>query len=56
VAFDDGVTSAAIGSTAGACVVPDRRTIFENDWDLQIPEIILSLITVGLLLKFKKLS
>lgn len=55
VAFVDGVTAAAVGAIAGACVVLGRRTIFENGWTPEIPKIILLLITIGLLLKFKKL-
>lgn len=55
VAFVDGVTAAAVGAIAGACVVLGRRTIFENGWNPQIPKIVLLLVTIGLLLKFKKL-
>ena len=55
VAFVDGVTAAAVGAIAGACVVLGRRTIFENGWMPEIPKIALLLITIGLLLKFKKL-
>ena len=32
-----------------------RRTIFENGWTPEIPKVVLLLITIGLLLKFKKL-
>ncbi len=55
VAFVDGVTAAAVGAIAGACFVLGRRTIFENGWTPEIPKIVLLLITMGLLLKFKKL-
>lgn len=54
VAFVDGVTAAAIGAIAGACVVLGRRTIFEDGWTPEIPKIVLLLMTIGLLLKFKK--
>lgn len=55
VAFVDGVTAAAVGAIAGACVVLGRRTIFENGWTPEIPKIVLLLVTIGLLLRFKKL-
>lgn len=55
VAFVDGVTAAAVGAIAGACVVLGRRTIFEDGWTPEIPKIVLLLVTIGLLLKFKKL-
>ena len=55
VAFVDGVTAAAVGAIAGACVVLGRRTIFVNGWTPEIPKIVLLLITIGLLLKYKKL-
>ena len=55
VAFVDGVTAAAIGAIAGAVIVLGRRTIFgSNGWP-EWPKVLLLLITVGLLLKFKKL-
>lgn len=56
VAFVDGVTAAAIGAIAGSCVVLGRRTIFTGGWNPEIPKIVILLITIGLLLKFKKLS
>lgn len=56
VAFVDGVTAAAVGAIAGACVVLGRRTIFEQGWSPEIPKIVILLGTIGLLLKFKKLS
>jgi chromate transporter len=55
VAFVDGVTAAAVGAIAGACVVLGRRTVLENGWTPEIPKIVLLVITLGLLLKFKKL-
>lgn len=55
VAFVDGVTAAAVGAIAGACIVLGRRTIFEEGWTPEIPKIVLLLATIGLLLKFKKL-
>lgn len=55
VAFVDGVTAAAVGAIAGACVVLGRRTIFGDDWTPEIPRIALLLVTMGLLLKFRKL-
>ena len=54
-AFVDGVTAAAVGAIAGACLVLARRTIFENRWTPEIPKLVILLITVGLLLRFKKL-
>jgi chromate transporter len=56
VAFVDGVTAAAVGAIAGACVVLGRRTIFENGWTPEVPKVVLLVVTLGLLLKFKKLS
>lgn len=55
VAFVDGVTAAAVGAIAGACVVLGRRTIFENGWSPEVPKTVLFFITIALLLKFKKL-
>jgi chromate transporter len=55
ISFVDGVTAAAVGAIAGACIVLGRRTIFENGWTPEIPKVVLLLITIGLLLKFKKL-
>lgn len=55
VAFVNGVTAAAVGAIAGACIVLGRRTIFENGWTPEIPKIVILLVTIGLLLKFKKL-
>lgn len=55
VAFVDGVTAAAVGAIAGACLVLGRRTIFPIGWVPEIPKVVLLLVTVALLLKFKKL-
>jgi chromate transporter len=55
VAFVDGVTAAAVGAIAGACVVLGRRTLFETGWTLETPKLVILLVTMGLLLRFKKL-
>jgi chromate transporter len=55
VAFVDGVTAAAVGAIAGAVIVLGRRTIFDNGWSPEWPRIVLLLVTVALLLRFKKL-
>jgi chromate transporter len=55
IAFVDGVTAAAVGAIAGACVVLGRRTIFSEGWVPEIPKVVLLLLTIGLLVKFKKL-
>lgn len=55
VAFVDGVTAAAVGAIAGSCVVLGRRTIFTNEWNPEWPKLALLLITVAVLLRFKKL-
>jgi chromate transporter len=55
VAFVDGVTAAAVGAIAGACVVLGRRTLFDNGSTPDFTKIVILLITMGLLLKFKKL-
>jgi chromate transporter len=47
-AFVDGVTAAATGSIAGAAFVLGRRALID------IPTILIALVTVGVLLKFKK--
>ncbi len=56
VAFVDGVTAAAVGAIAGACIVLGRRTVFTDGWSPEYPKIAILLITIGMLLKFKKLS
>lgn len=55
VAFVDGVTAAAVGAIAGSCVVLAERTLFEPGWVLQLPKLVILLVTMGLLLRFKKL-
>ena len=55
VAFVDGVTAAAVGAIAGAVLVLGRRTIFAEGWTPEIPKVVILLVTLGLLLKFKKL-
>lgn len=55
VAFVDGVTAAAVGAIAGAVLVLGRRTIFADGWSPECPKVAVLLVTLGLLLKFKKL-
>jgi chromate transporter len=55
VAFVDGVTAAAIGAIAGAVVVLGRRQIFGNDWIPEWPKVVVALVTMALLWRFKKL-
>jgi len=50
LAFVDGVTAAAIGAITGAVIVLAKRSIVD------IPTALLAVVTVALLLKFKKLS
>lgn len=38
-----------------AFIVLGRRTIFELGWTLEIPKVVILLVTIGLLLRFKKL-
>jgi chromate transporter len=49
-AFVDGVTAAAIGAIAGAVLVLGKRTLTD------LPSILICLITVGILFKFKKIQ
>ncbi len=56
VAFVDGVTAAAVGAIAGACIVLGRRTIFEHGWTPEIPKVIILLVTIAVLFKYKKLT
>jgi chromate transporter len=49
IAFVDGVTAAAVGAITGAVIVLARRSIID------LPTVLLALITVALLWKFKKL-
>jgi chromate transporter len=55
VDFVDGVTAAAVGAIAGACVVLGRRTVLVDGWTPEIPKMMLLVIILGLLIKFKKL-
>jgi len=55
VAFVDGVTAAAIGAIAGACVVLGRRTILGDGWTPEWPKVVLLLATMFALMRFKKL-
>jgi len=50
IAFVDGVTAAAIGTIAGAVVVLGKRAIFD------LPTLLFAVVTVVLLLRFKKLT
>jgi chromate transporter len=54
VAFVDGVTAAAVGAIAGACIVLGRRTVFEKGWTPEVPKVVLLLVTLGLLVRFRK--
>src|SRR5512146_1307113 len=55
VAFVDGVTAAAVGAIAGAVVVLGRRTLLDTSWLPELPKVVLFVITLGVLLRFKKL-
>jgi chromate transporter len=55
IAFVDGVTAAAIGAIAGAVVVLGRRTVFENNWQLDWFKATLVVVTALLLWRFKKI-
>jgi len=55
IAFVDGVTAGAIGAIAGACVVLGRRTLFDRGWPPDAPKLILLAVTIGLLVRFKRL-
>ncbi len=55
VAFVDGVTAAAFGAIAGACLVLARRTFFEHGWTPDWIKLALLAAAFGALLKFKKL-
>lgn len=46
---------AAVGAIAGACVVLGRRTLFAAGWMPDPVKIAVMLVTIGLLLRFKKL-
>src|SRR5205814_7250292 len=55
VAFVDGVTAAAVGAIAGAVIVLGRRTLLFDGWHLEITKTILFVVTLILLVRFKKL-
>lgn len=55
VAFVDGVTAAAVGALAGAVVILGQRTIFGHSWTPDIAKVVILLVTLGLILRFKKL-
>jgi chromate transporter len=55
VAFVDGVTAAAVGAIAGAVVVLGRRTLLINGWQPELVKIALFVITLAVLIGFKKL-
>jgi chromate transporter len=55
VAFVDGVTAAAVGALAGAVVILGQRTIFGTSWTPDIAKVVILLVTLGLILRFKKL-
>jgi chromate transporter len=50
IAFVDGITAAAIGAITGSVIVIARRSIID------LPTLLIALVTVALLLKFKKLQ
>jgi chromate transporter len=49
IAFVDGVTAAAVGAIVGAVIIIARRSIVD------VPTLVLAVVTAGLLLRFKKL-
>ncbi len=55
VAFVDGVTAAAVGAITGAVVVLGRRTLFEDSLTPEIPKVVLLLVTIAVLWRFKRL-
>ncbi len=55
VAFVDGVTAAAVGAIIGAVVVMAGDTIFPDSWTPNVFKLAVAIVSVGLLLKFKKL-
>src|SRR5439155_21640247 len=54
-AFVDGVTAAAVGAIAGAVIILGQRTIFGDQWTPDIVKLEILLITLALLVKFKRL-
>ena len=55
VAFVDGVTAAAVGAIAGAVVVLGRRTLLDGGWHPDFAKVLLFLLTLAVLVRFKKL-
>jgi chromate transporter len=55
VAFVDGVTAAAIGAITGAVIVLGRRMLFDEQQMLDLPKLGVMLVTIVVLLRFKKL-
>jgi len=55
VAFVDGVTAAAVGAIADAVIVLGRRTLLDGGWAPEIPKMVLFVLTLALLIRFKKL-
>ncbi len=55
VAFVDGVTAAAIGAITGAVFVLGRRTLFSSGESLDMVKLVMMLITIGLLWRFRRL-
>jgi chromate transporter len=55
VAFVDGVTSAAVGAITGAVIVLARRMLFGGSWSHEMPKLVLLVVTIIVLSRFKKL-
>jgi chromate transporter len=55
VAFVDGVTAAAVGAIAGAVIVLARRMVFGGSWSHEFPKMVLLVVTIIVLSRFKKL-
>jgi chromate transporter len=55
VAFVDGVTAAAIGAISGAVIVLGRRTLVEGDSTIEIGKVLILVMTVAVLWRFKRL-
>jgi chromate transporter len=55
VAFVAGVTAAAVGAITGAVIVLGRRTLFEQSWNPDISKLLVLVVTIIVLWKFKKL-
>lgn len=54
-AFVDGVTAAAIGAISGAVIVLGRRTLLDQDWQLDVVKTVIFVLSLAVLWKFKKL-